>query len=318
MLKKSDGEFVSGEDMATKLNITRAGVWKHIKKLRDNGLDIIGKKNGYKINDSPDLLQPEKIQKNLNTKIIGKNIFYRPKVDSTNNIAKKMARENAVDGTVIIAEEQTNGKGRLERNFYSPKEKCILFSVILRPKCFPKDAPKFTLLAAVAVARAMEKFNLHAEIKWPNDIVHDGRKIVGILTELAAEVDFVKWIVVGVGINVNIKPEDFPEDIKNIASSLYEINGKKNLSRVDFFQTLLEEFEKIYLSANENGFGEILNLWKKYNVTLGKNIKVISADTGDVFFGKAIDIDSDGALIVETENGRQTVYAGDVSIRKAD
>ena len=255
------------------------------------------------------------MQFELPTKIfaVDSNYVYKNSVASTNELAKKMAYHGAADGTVIVAEEQTGGKGRLERSFFSPKEKGIWFSVILRPQCMAKDAPKFTLMAAAALAKTMERFNLRAEIKWPNDIMYDGRKLVGILTEMSAEIGHVNYIVVGIGINVNVRREEFPESIREIAASLSEMAGK-NISRTKFFRALLEEFDKLY---TENNFDEVFKIWRQFNITLGKKVTVLSAETGDIFTGTAVDIDDDGALIVETDEGRKTVYAGDVSIRPA-
>ncbi len=313
MLRGAGGNFTSGETIAEKFNVSRAAVWKHIRALRNSGYEIQSSERlGYKLNSTPDLLLPEIIQHELNAKIIGAEIVHRDSVDSTNRLAKKLAESGAADGTVVVAEEQTGGRGRLERNFFSPKEKGIWFSLILRPKCLPKDAPKFTLLAAVAVARAMERFKLRAEIKWPNDILYEGRKLVGILTELSAEVSRVNYIIVGVGINVNVKREEFPAELQKIAASLSEVNGGKNLPRADFFRAVLEEFDALYTA---NDFSEIFQLWRKFNVTLGKNISVISAETGESFGGVAVDIDADGALIVDVGGELRTVYAGDVSIR---
>ena len=317
MLKSASNRFISGEEIADKLSVTRTSIWKNIQTLKKLGYDIESRgKLGYKLNQVADILLPAAVQSGLKTKIIAveNHMVHKFSVDSTNKLAKKLAYEGAADGTVIVAEEQTGGKGRLERNFFSPKGKSILFSLILRPKCLPKDAPKFTLMAAVAVANAMSRFNLPAQIKWPNDLMFDGRKVVGILTEMSAQIEKVNYIIVGIGINVNIAPDDFPADIKKIAASLSEINGGE-ISRVDFFRAVLEEFDKLYIDVNAEGFDKIFAQWRKFNITLGKNIKVISADTGESFNGVAVDIDSDGALVVDTENGRQTLYAGDVSIR---
>ena len=320
LLTNANGEFISGAEIAKNFSVSRTAIWKHINTLRKIGYKISGsEKLGYKLEDFPDILDKEIIQQKLQTKIIGagENYFYLEQVDSTNNFAKKIAADGVADGTIIVAEEQTGGKGRLERNFFSPKEKGIWFSVMLRPKCLPKDAPKFTLLAAVAVALAMEKFNLRAEIKWPNDIMQGEKKIVGILTEMNAAIEQVNFIVVGIGINVNVRREEFPADIEKIASSLSELAGE-NILRREFFKTLLEEFDKLYLEVCAEGFGKIFYLWRKFNITLGHEVKVISAESGKSFVGKAIDIDADGALIVETSEGRQKVYAGDVSVRRQD
>ncbi|MBQ7453456.1 MAG: biotin--[Selenomonadaceae bacterium] len=316
MLKNAGSNFISGESIAGELGISRTAVWKHIQKLRENGYEILSReRHGYKLKDAPDLLLPSEIQIGLDTQIIGKDMHYYPSVDSTNRVAKALAYHGAADGTIIVAEEQTGGKGRLERNFFSPRGKGIWFSVIMRPNFSPHDAPKFTLMAAVAVAEAMTRFDMQAQIKWPNDILFDGRKIVGILTEMSGEIGKISYIVIGVGINVNISRDEFPEDLRPIAASLYEMTGEK-ISRVKFFRAVLEEFDKRSREINFSGFDKIIERWKKYNVTLGKNIRVIAAvDGSESFEGKAIDLDESGALIVETADGLKTVYAGDVSIR---
>jgi len=315
MLKNAGENFISGESIAGELKISRTAVWKHIQKLREHGYEIISReKCGYKLKDAPDLLLPSEIQIGLDTKIIGLKMEYYPSVDSTNRVAKALAYHGAEEGTIVVAEEQTGGKGRLDRNFYSPRGKGIWFSVILRPKILPKEAPKCTLMAAVAVAEAMNRFNLKAEIKWPNDIMFNGRKLVGILTEMTGEIGKITYLVIGVGINVNIKREDFPEEIQGVATSLLEMSGVP-LSRVEFFRAVLEEFDKLYIEVKALGFDRVIERWKKYNVTLGKQIQVISAGDGEIFTGKAVDLNSDGALVVETAQGRRTVYAGDVSIR---
>ncbi|MBR0289152.1 MAG: biotin--[Selenomonadaceae bacterium] len=316
ILKNAGSDFISGESIAGELKISRTAVWKHIRKLRESGYEILSReRRGYKLKDAPDLLLPSEIQIGLNTEIIGKEMDYHPSVDSTNRVAKALAYHGAADGTIVVAEEQTGGKGRLERNFYSPRGKGIWFSVIMRPKLLPKDAPKCTLMAAVAVVEAMKRFNLKAGIKWPNDIMFDGRKLVGILTEMTGEIGKISYIVIGVGINVNISRDEFPEDLRDIAASLSEISGGE-ISRVKFFRAVLEEFDKLYRKIRTADFDEIFTLWKKYNITLGKNVRVISAIDGlESFSGKAVDLNAEGALVVETEQGLRAVYSGDVSIR---
>jgi len=318
MLKNAGENFVSGESIAGELGISRTAVWKHIQALRDSGYEILSReRRGYKLKDAPDLLLPSEIQIGLDTEIVGKEMNYYPSVDSTNRVAKKLAYHGAADGAIVVAEEQTGGKGRLDRKFFSPRGKGIWFSVILRPKFLPKDAPKCTLMAAVAVAEAMTRFKLKAEIKWPNDIMHDGRKLVGILTEMTGEIGKITYLVIGVGINVNISRDEFPEDLRGIATSLCEMNGGEELSRVYLLRAVLEEFDRLYREVMASGFDKVLERWKKHNVTLGREIRVISAGDGSYFTGKAIDLNHDGALVVETADGLQTVYAGDVSIRQA-
>ena len=315
ILKSAGDNFTSGESIAGDLGVSRTAVWKHIQKLRESGYEILSHaRRGYKLKDAPDLLLPGEVQIGLDTQIIGKEMHYEPSVDSTNQIAKALAYHGAPDGTIVVAEEQHSGKGRLERNFFSPRGKGIWFSVILRPKFLPHDAPKCTLMAAVAVAEAMKRFNLKAEIKWPNDIMFRNRKLVGILTEITAELAKITYMVIGIGINVNISREEFPEELQPIAASLSEMSGEE-ISRVQFFRAVLEEFDKLYLTVSASGFAEVLKLWRDYNVTLGRNVRVISLSDGEDFTGKAVDLNADGALVVETESGRRAVYAGDVSIR---
>ena len=314
-LKSSKGSFISGEEIAKKLGISRAAVWKHIQQLRKTGYKILSSEHsGYKLQVAPDLLLPSEIQAGLKSEIIGKRISYHITTDSTNRIAKALANEGAEDGTIVIAEEQTGGKGRLGRSFFSPKYKSILMSILLKPAFLPHEAPKCTLMAAVAVANTMREFDLRPEIKWPNDILYDGRKVVGILTEISAEIEKINYIVIGTGINVNIERDEFPEELRDIAASLSEMKGDK-VPRIDFLRVLLEEFDKLYIEAKQQGFAEILNQWRKYNITLGKSIKVIPAGGGEEFTAVAEDIDDEGALIVKTSKGVEKVYAGDVSIR---
>ena len=313
MLKSAGENFISGESIAGKLGLSRTAVWKHIQKLRENGYEILSsERRGYKLKDAPDLLLSSEIQIGLDTQIIGKEMHYYPSVDSTNRVAKKLAYHGAADGAIVVAEEQQDGKGRLSKNFYSPRGKGIWFSIILRPNFLPHEAPQCTLMAAVAVAEAMKRFNLKPEIKWPNDIMFDGRKLVGILTEMTCEIGKIIYVVVGIGINVNISR--FPEELRDVAASLSEMNGEP-LYRVEIFRALLEEFDKIYNEVNAAGFAEVFTRWREYNITLGKTVRVISAGDGKTFTGRAVDLDAEGALIVETAQGRRTVYAGDVSIR---
>ena len=264
MLKNAGENFISGESIAGKLGISRTAVWKHIQTLRNSGYEILSsERRGYKLKDAPDLLLPSEIQIGLDTEILGKEMDYHPSVDSTNRLAKKLAYHGAAEGTIVVAEEQTGGKGRLERGFYSPRGKGIWFSVILHPNFSPHDAPKFTLMAAVAVAEAMARFKLKAEIKWPNDIMHDGRKLVGILTEMTGEIGKITYLVTGIGINVNISREEFPEELRDIATSLSELNGGEKISRVYFLRAVLEEFDKLYREVNAAGFDKVIDRWRK-------------------------------------------------------
>lgn len=315
LLRAADG-YLSGEAMAEKLGISRTAVWKHIQELRKLGYDIVSTpRSGYTLKGTPDRLSPEEIQYGLATKCIGKKIIFAEAMSSTNTEAKKAALEGAPEGTVVIAEQQTGGRGRLARSFFSPKGKGLWFSVILRPKFPPQEAPHCTLMAAVAVARAMVQFGLEPQIKWPNDLLYENRKLVGILTEMSADVDHIDYVVIGTGINVNIEADEFPEELRDKATSLAIMKGEK-LPRVQFLQAVLTAMDDLYAKVQEQGFAPIMQEWKQYNITLGKEVRVIGVRTGEVFLGRAIDIDADGALIVELPDGRREhVLAGDVSIR---
>lgn len=316
ILHKADGKYVSGAYLAEKLSVSRTAVWKHICALKEEGYEIDSKsRNGYRIIASPDLLTPGEIKSILTTKTVGQSIKYYKTTDSTNNEAKKSALQGAADGTIVISEEQGSGKGRIGRGWFSPAGKGIWLSVILRPKFLPQEAPKCTLMAAIAITKAIYTVTgIKAGIKWPNDVLYDGKKLVGILTEMNAEMDRINYVVIGMGINVNIAKEDMPESIRDIAASLMQIANKK-ISRVKLLSEILSELENEYNKINENGFASVINEWKKYSVTLGQNVKVIGVK--ETFCGKAVDIDDYGALLVDTGEKVERVLAGDVSIRPA-
>ena len=315
MLKTTaGGGYVSGEEIAARLGVSRTAIWKHIKALKDAGYNIVShSRSGYQLKDSPDLLLPQEIAPLLATGIIGRKIIHFDEIASSNEEAKRLAREGADDGTVVVAEAQDAGKGRLSRGWYSPHSKGIWFSVILRPTFLPQEAPKCTLMSAVAIVRAAKHFNLDVGIKWPNDILSsDGKKLVGILTEMSAEMERINYVVIGTGINVNMSREDFPDDVKDIATSLSMIAGH-TLSRVELFAEILAAMDDLYQDVEKNGFRNVLDEWRRYSVTLGQEVNVIGVR--ETFAGVAVDIDEDGALLIDTSEGRRRVLAGDVSIR---
>ena len=315
LLRKAGEAYMSGEEIAGKLGVSRTAVWKHVKELREAGYKIKSRsRSGYTLEETPDCLLPGEIKNGLRTRFVGKDIVFFEEVDSTNRVAKQLAQKGAAAGAVVVAEAQGKGRGRLERPYFSPAGKGIWFSVILRPHILPQEAPKCTLLAAVAVAMAMKRFGLKAEIKWPNDILHEGKKLTGILTEMSAEIDRINYIVIGTGINVNIEEEEFPEELRDKATSLSIMKGEK-LPRVAFFQAVLEALDELCIVLEEDGFAPIIARWREYAVTLGQNVHVIGAIGKDSFDGRAVDIDEEGALLVETEGGVRRVLAGDVSIR---
>lgn len=313
LLRSVGDGFISGEDIAGKLGVSRTAVWKHINELKGAGYDIVSQPHkGYALREAPDILLPNELRPLLHTVTIGREIIHYDSVSSTNNEAKRLALAGAKDGTVVVAEEQEAGKGRLSRGWFSPHGKGIWFSVIIRPPFLPQDAPKCTLMAAVAIVRAARKYGLNLGIKWPNDILHEGKKLVGILTEMNAEMERINYIVIGTGINVNLWPEDFPEEVRDVAASLAMAKGEE-FSRKELFARILNAFDDLYQSVLKEGFASVLDEWCQYTITLGRVVNVIGVK--ETFHGSAVDIDEDGALLIETPEGIRKVLAGDVSIR---
>ncbi len=314
LLREAGDNYISGEEIASRLGVSRTAIWKHIRALKAAGYEIESHaRRGYLLLEAPDLLLPQEIQPMLRTHIIGKKMVHYEEIPSSNNEAKVLALNGAEDGLVVVAEAQGAGKGRLSRGWYSPAKKGIWFSVVLRPSFLPQDAPKCTLMAAVAVVRAMKDMGFSVGIKWPNDILDDkGRKLVGILTELITEMERINFVVIGTGINVNLWPEDFPEDIREIATSLAMLRGGK-VDRLELFARVLESLDELYVTVEKKGFGAMLDEWRRYSVTLGQEVNVIGVK--ETFVGTAADIDEDGALLIDTPEGRRRVLAGDVSIR---
>jgi len=314
VLRNRTGEFVSGEELGKKLNVSRTSVSKQIQKLRQEGYDVESTvSQGHRLKRLPDLLRPEEVCPRLTTQILGTEIYYFSEIGSTNDEAKKKAVAGCPEGTLVITETQLGGRGRLSRGWFSPVAKGLWFSVVLRPPFPPQEAPKCTLMAAVALNRAIRDVTgIPCGIKWPNDILCNGRKLVGILTEMSAEMDAINHIVIGMGINVNIDETELPPELKTIATSV-SIETGAEVSRIDLFIKVLERLEEIYLQVKTGGFSVVLDAWRQESITLGRMVNVIGLDKS--FVGKAIDIDNDGALLVETEQGVERVLAGDVSIR---
>ena len=310
------GRYISGQDISRTLGITRAAVWKYIKLFESEGYQIESStKKGYRLTYVPDVLEPAVLTSGLDTSIIGKNMECHKTLASTNIRAKELALAGAPEGTVVAAEEQIQGRGRLGRSWISPSGKGIWMSVILRPQLSPEKAPRVTVMTAVALVRALKRAaKLEAGIKWPNDIVCSGKKLCGILTEIHAEPDVISYVVVGIGINVNLSAEDFPEDVRNTATSVKMEKGRE-LNRRDIIQAVLEDMENIYLNSfSDDNFEQLLEEYRNYSVILGRTISVVGA-AGE-FTGKALDFSKDGSLLVQRDDGRiENLWAGDVSIR---
>lgn len=313
ILKDNVGDYISGEDISNKLGITRAGIWKHIKALKELGYKIESVSNrGYKLIGTPDVITEEEVNEYLKTKYVGRTYKYFDEIDSTNTQCKRECSENIIDGMVIVAEEQSKGKGRLGRSWSSPKGTGIWMSIILTPDIAPILAPKITIIGAAAVYNALKDMNIDVGIKWPNDIVIDGKKVCGILTEMNAEIDRINYVVMGIGINVNT--EEFPEELRDKATSL-KIQYGENINRKELVGKILNYTEYYYDLFKETGsIKEVINICKKGSVVLGKEIRVINGRSEIIC--EAIDIDDDGELIVKYDDGTiHKVISGEVSVR---
>ncbi len=296
-LKQSEG-YLSGEEISQRLNISRAAIWKHMQELRSQGYDIAAVPHlGYQLVGSPDKLLAREIQFGLNTKIIGQRIAVLETTTSTMDEAFRLGMEGAVDGTVVCAENQSKGRGRMGRAWVSPKGKGLYFSIVLRPSLPPGQLSQLTLMSAVALSEAIEKVcKVKALIKWPNDILIGGAKLAGILTELRAEVDQVKFIVIGIGLNVNTSQHQLTEG----ATSL-KIACGETVNRIEVFQEILRSMERWYMKLLRQGFSDITCEWKARSATLKKRVRI--SDPAGVIEGQAIDLDEDGALLIRQDNG---------------
>ncbi|MBM4278586.1 MAG: biotin--[acetyl-CoA-carboxylase] ligase [Deltaproteobacteria bacterium] len=312
LLREDPSGFISGEEIGRRLKVSRTAVWKRMTHLRSLGYEVeASTRSGYRLIQSPDLLTPAEVKPFLKTKWMGKKIHYFPSLDSTNSKAYELATRGAEEGEVVIAESQEKGRGRLGRNWFSPPSLNLYLSVILRPKIPPHQAPLITLMAAVATAGAIEKCSgLRPLIKWPNDILLRGGKVAGLLNEIQSETDRIHFVILGIGVNLNLDEKAFPKEIRSVATSMKQEMGQA-ISRKEFLSSLLQQLEEWYAIYLKEGGDVILNAWREQARIKGKPVKVTSF--GETISGIAVDIDSDGALILRMENGkRKRVVAGDV------
>lgn len=313
---KQNNEWVSGEFLCKELGVSRTAIWKHIRSLRENGYDIEARANlGYRLLNTPDVPFPGEVTAGLSTSVIGVRLEYFTELPSTNGEAKKLAREGLPEGTVVVTESQTGGKGRMGRYWFTPRAKGLWFSIILRPPVNPVQTPQVTMVVAVAVAMAVRKHTgVAVGIKWPNDILVQNKKLCGILVELNAEMDRVNFMVAGIGINVNIDREELPEDISKIATSL-KIEVGQYIPRVPLLRAVLESLEEWYFCWLNKGFKPVLQKWRELCVTLDCPVTVHTMNGS--YEGYALDVDDSGMLMVRTPDGAvQRLVAGEVSLRK--
>lgn len=309
-----EGEYLSGQYLADLLGCSRTAIWKHIEDLRSEGFELEAvRRKGYRIVKAPDQVTANEIRLGLKTSFIGQQIHHRETVDSTQKIAHRLGLENVPEGTVVIADEQVGGKGRMDRVWHSPKDTGVWMSIILKPAIPLPKTPQLTLLTAVAIVQAIHDCTgLEAHIKWPNDIMLQGKKVTGILTELQAEADQVHAVIIGIGINVNQSKADFPLELQSIATSL-SIEKNEPVSRAEMIRAIFHRLEKLYLLYLEKGFTPIKLLWESYAISIGK--KVTARTLSNTIYGTALGITDDGVLILEDEEGRtHHIYSADIDI----
>ncbi len=313
LLKEARGGYVSGEAISHRLGISRTAVWKHIQTLRNSGYHVESSpRKGYRLNPSFQPFNAHEIKSLLTTELVGRNLHFRSSVDSTNTLAAALAKDGAPDGTVVVADSQRSGRGRLGRRWHSPEGVNIYTSVVLRPAIPPHEAHHFTFLAGVAVAGAVEEYSkVRPVLKWPNDILVDGRKLGGILTELSSEADRVNFIVVGIGLNVNMDTKRLPDDVSGVATSLKDITGREH-SRAEVLAGLYSSLEKWYKRFQKDGFHVVLRRWKEYFGFEGRRIVVKGRE---VIEGVCMGVDGDGTLVVTLPSGTsRKVVAGDLEV----
>lgn len=310
-------ETVSGADLAQRLGISRAAIWARIEDLRKLGYDIEASPHlGYRLRTFPDLLLADDLSSRLGEgSRIGRDIRVFKETASTNDVVEKLARDGSKEGVVVFAESQTKGRGRLGRKWHSPPGRGLYFSVLLRPALRPMEATQLTVMAATALVRAIDgTTSVRPEIKWPNDLLVGGRKIAGVLTELSAELDTIKHLILGIGIDVNQVVEDFPPDLRAIATSL-QIAGGEPVSRPLLATRLLQELDRDYVRIRSGQFAQLADEWESRCTTIGQNVGIRVGNR--VLRGRAESLDADGALLVRSQHGHlERVIGGDVTLEK--
>lgn len=318
-LRSSGGRPCSGEALSREHGISRAQVWKDVETLRARGYAIEAEAGGgYRLVAPPDRLYPEELHDGLATQWLAREVRYFDETDSTNRVALDWAREGAPHGGLVVAEGQTAGRGRLGRSFHSPAYQNVYMSLVLRPTITIAEAPAWILATAVGVADAVAETLGHddaVEIKWPNDVLVGGRKTCGILMELGAEATRVAFLVVGIGVNLNVAPDTFPDEFRARATSLSAEAGRV-VDRAAFTRRLCEHLESVFDACATSGFHGILPRFDARFRMRGQRVRIREHD-GVEREGRVVGIDSDGALQLEVDGGRvERWLAGDVTVVK--
>jgi BirA family biotin operon repressor/biotin-[acetyl-CoA-carboxylase] ligase len=308
---------VSGADLAEQLDISRAAVWGHIEELRQLGYEIeAGPHSGYRMLTEPDVLLADDLLARLGkTRAIGRDIRVFEQTTSTNDVIEKLARDGVREGVAVFAETQTRGRGRLGRRWISPRRKGLWFSILLRPALRPQEVTQLTVASATALRRAIEQqTGLPAEIKWPNDILIGGKKVAGILTELSAEPDRVRHVILGIGVDVNLNPGEFPPELRKQATSL-KIEAGRAIARAELATAILQELDADYARIGSGGFAQVADEWEAHCQTIGRNVTIQVGERR--LRGRAESLDDDGALRLRTEHGHlERITGGDVTLEK--
>lgn len=311
LLAKHGNTYISGQELSEQLNISRTAIWKHMNELKKDGYEFeTAPKKGYRLIKAPEAYNETTIKWGLTTSWLGKPLHFKEMIDSTQNLAHELAKKQAPHGTVIIANEQTAARGRLERP-YESRDGGIWMSIVLRPPMAPYQAAQFTLFTSVIITEVLsEMTNLPIQIKWPNDLfVHD-QKLSGILTEMSGELDYVNYLILGIGINVNQEANQFSKDVKEKATSLF-IETEKKWDRAVLVQKLLEKFEQHYEDYVRNGFGPYKEKWTKLAYKMNETITIKSPK--EKYQATLVGIDNSGALLVQRENEPITpIYSGEI------
>lgn len=308
---ENSGQFLSGEELARRLHCSRTAVWKHIQTLRQQGYQFEAvSRRGYRLTGKPAALEKSAILSMMKTRGFGKTIHLLDQTPSTQIIAQELIAEGAPEGTLIIAEQQTAGRGRHGRTWHSPAGKGIYMSLITYPQIPPQYCSQLTLLAAVAVTRAIRRrYPLDVGIKWPNDLLINGKKICGILLESSVEGESVRYVIVGIGISANLDSGDFPAELIDKATSL-QIEAGQEVDRQQLICDVMEQFEQLYEIYTDQGFAPIKLLWESLSVSLDRPARV--QINNEMIQGIAKEVNEYGALVVRTDQGDIKIYSGDV------
>ena len=316
-LESHESEYLSGQDLSDVLKISRVAVWKHIEKIRSLGYRIDSKqKRGYKFVNRTEKLLPWEITKKIKSKFIGRRIYYFDEIDSTQNYALQISNNTNENGAIIIAEKQTHGKGRLNRKWYSP-EGGIWLSVIIHPEFQISDATIIPLAASLALCESIKKVHkIKTDVKWPNDITIDGKKVAGMLIDTSIQGNKVENLVLGIGINFAVNIQQIEKRLKN-SPNFYGVTSlfpeKNKPSKIELLVQFLLELEKVINSLIKGKNTQIIRDWSKHTNMFGKTISV---NTGNgKISGIAKKIDSDGALIIKTGTKNRRIFVGDVTLR---